>query len=367
MLKTAQNVDRAMKTFSDVGDNDTVFFNVRENPFQIYGLYNPETEPDFKRMPDNVALNVNEGVAALYLNTAGGRVRFSTDSPYVTIKANMPTMAKMSHFSLTGSCGFDLYVDTACGNTQFGGVFKPPFNSTNGFQSKIELGAKKSRYITINFPTYSNVKDLYIGIKKDSLLGEGLRYRIEKPVVYYGSSITQGGCASRPGNTYESIVSQRMNIDHVNLGFSGSGKGEKIMAGYIAKLDMSAFVMDYDHNSPSVEHLTETHYDFYKTIRNTNPTLPIIIMSKSDFSAGYPTNVSRRSVIFDTYRKAVSEGDKKVYFIDGESVFRGPYENVCTVDGTHPNDMGFALMADAVEYTLKKAFAEVENNTVYML
>ena len=76
MLKTAQNVDRAMKTFSDAGDNDTVFFNVRENPFRIYGLYKPETEPDFKRMPDNVALNANEGVAALYLNTAGGRVRF---------------------------------------------------------------------------------------------------------------------------------------------------------------------------------------------------------------------------------------------------------------------------------------------------
>jgi hypothetical protein len=223
------------------------------------------------------------------------------------------------------------------------------------------------RDLTLNFPLYNDVTSLVIALDEDAQVLPGDEYTHKKPVVYLGSSITQGGCASRPGNTYESIVSQRMNIDHVNLGFSGSGKGEKIMAGYIAKLDMSAFVMDYDHNSPSVEHLTETHYDFYKTIRNTNPTLPIIIMSKSDFSAGYPTNVSRRSVIFDTYRKAVLEGDKKVYFIDGESVFRGPYENVCTVDGTHPNDMGFALMADAVEYTLKKAFAEVENNTVYML
>ena len=158
-----------------------------------------------------------------------------------------------------------------------------------------------------------------------------------------------------------------MNINHINLGFSGSGKGEKTMAEYISSLDMSAFVMDYDHNSPSVEHLAETHYDFYKTIRNANPTLPIVIMSKSDFAAGYSTNVERRAVIFDTYTKAVAEGDKKVYFIDGESVFRGPYENVCTVDGTHPNDMGFALMADAVEYTLKKAFASIEDNTVYML
>ncbi len=358
MLKTAEHVDSAMKIDTEIGEKDIVFYDVRKPPFQIYGLYSPEAETDFKRMPDDVALNVNEGVAALYKNTAGGRVRFSTDSPYVAIHAEMPTMAKMSHFSLTGSCGFDIYVDEKNGDSHFKGVLKPPFHATGGFESKITFEQKKLRNITIYFPTYSNVKKLYIGLSDSSFLGKGLKYKSKNPVVYYGSSITQGGCSSRPGNTYQSIVTQRMNIDHINLGFSGSARGEQLMAEYISKLKMSAFVMDYDHNSPSAEHLSETHYRLYETVRKANKNIPIIIMSKSDFLADYQESVLRRMVVFDTYQRAISQGDEKVYFIDGESVFRGPYENICTVDGVHPTDMGFALMADAVENTLKKAFRE---------
>ncbi len=356
MLKTAEHVDKAMKIETEIGEDDVVFYDVRKEPFKIYGLYAPETESDFKRLPDEVALETNEGVAALYLNTAGGRVRFSTNSPYVAIHAEMPVMAKMSHFSLTGSCGFDLYIDEKNGDSHYAGVLKPPFHATNGFESKISFKTKKTRYFTLNFPTYSNVKNLYVGISKNSTLGKGRLYKTEAPVVYYGSSITQGGCCSRPGNTYESIVSQRLNINHINLGFSGSGRGEEIIAKYIASLEMSAFVMDYDHNSPSCEHLLETHYRLFKTVREKHKNIPIIIMSKSDILMNYEENLKRRNVILDTYRKALSEGDKNVYFIDGESVFRGPYENICTVDGAHPNDMGFALMADAVESTLKKAF-----------
>ena len=356
MFKTAEQVDNAMKIQAEIGEADVVFFDVRKPPFKIYGLYKPESEKDFKRLPDNVAQKVNEGVCALYLNTAGGRVRFATDSPYIAIHAEMPSMGKMPHFALTGSCGFDMYVNEESGDSHFAGVFRPPFDCKGGFESKLTFNGKKLRYITINFPTYSNVKNLYIGLSESAVISEGLKYKLEKPTVYFGSSITQGGCSSRPGNTYPSIVSERMNIDHVNLGFSGSGKGEQLIADYISNLEMSAFVMDYDHNSPSAKHLSQTHYNLYKTVRTAQQNLPIIIMSKSDFAKEYEESVLRRNVVFETYKKAILSGDKNVYFIDGESVFRGVYENICTVDGIHPNDMGFALMADAVESTLKKAF-----------
>jgi len=356
MSKTAEHVDSAMRIETKIGEKDVVFYDIRKSPFSIYGLYSPQSEDSFKRMPDEIGKNTNEGVEVLYTNTAGGRVRFSTDSPYIAIHAEMWGMAKMSHFVLTGSCGFDLYIDEENGDTHFAGVFRPPYNAENGFDSKIALKGKKLRYVTINFPTYSNVKNLYIGLSENAYLGEGRKYSYDKPVVYYGSSITQGGCSSRPGNTYQSIVTQRMNIDHINLGFSGSGRGEEIMAKYISELDMCAFVMDYDHNSPSAEHLEKTHYRLYKTVREKHPHIPIIIMSKSDFLTNYDCNVIRRNVVFETYQKAFSDGDRNVYFIDGESVFRGKYENICTVDGIHPTDMGFALMADAVEATLKKSF-----------
>ncbi len=355
--KAADEIDKAMRSDA-ISQNGVVFHDVRKPPFRIYGLYNPEAEKDFKRLPDDVARKTNSGVASLYLNTAGGRVRFCTNSATVSIKAEMPIMGKMSHFALSGSCGFDLYIDEKNGDTHFSRGFKPPFHSECGFEASATFDTKKKRYFTLNFPTYSNIRNLYIGLDEGAFLGEGKKYLPVAPIVYYGSSITQGGCASRPGNTYESIVSQRMNIDHINLGFSGSGRGEDAISDYIASLKMSAFVMDYDHNSPSPEHLEETHHKMYSKIRKANRNIPIIMMSKSDFNCGYFMNAKRRNVIYSSYMQALNDGDRNVYFIDGESVFRGPYENICTVDGNHPNDMGFALMADAVEATLKKAFRQ---------
>ena len=355
--KAADEIDRAMRSDGS-SENGVVFHDVRKPPFRIYGLYNPESEQDFKRLPDDVAKNTNSGVASLYLNTAGGRVRFCTNSKTICIKAEMPIMGKMSHFALSGSCGFDLYIDEKNGDTHFSRVFKPPFHAEGGFEASATFETKKKRYFTLNFPTYSNIRNLYIGLDEGAFLGDGKKYLPVAPIVYYGSSITQGGCASRPGNTYESIVSQRMNIDHINLGFSGSGRGEDAISDYIASLEMSAFVMDYDHNSPSPEHLAETHHKMYLKVRMANKNIPIIMMSKSDFNSGYCMNIKRRNVIYSSYMQAINEGDRNVFFIDGESVFRGPYENICTVDGNHPNDMGFALMADAVEATLKKAFRQ---------
>ena len=104
-----------------------------------------------------------------------------------------------------------------------------------------------------------------------------MKYRDMKPVLYYGSSITQGGCCSRPGNTYQAVVSRRLNIDFVNLGFSGNARGERAMAEYVAAQPMSAFAFDYDHNAPSVEHLKNTHYDFY-CIKRTTPLTQIVLL-----------------------------------------------------------------------------------------
>jgi lysophospholipase L1-like esterase len=121
---------------------------------------------------------------------------------------------------------------------------------------------------------------------------------------------------------------------------------------------MTAFVCDYDHNAPDAEHLEKTHYKMYEKIRAAHPDIPYIIISKPDFDSNYVTSIPRRNVIFDTYRRARDNGDLNVYYIDGAGIFRGPYEDSCTVDGTHPNDLGFALMADAIEAELKRAFTQ---------
>ena len=201
---------------------------------------------------------------------------------------------------------------------------------------------------TLNMPHFCEVKKLYIGLEKGSKLGKRKKYRNDKPVVFYGSSITHGAAAGRPGNTYENFISQKYNVDYVNLGFAGNAKGETNMAEYISGLEMCAFVCDYDHNAPNVQHLMDTHYPFYEIIRKTYPDIPYIMVSKPDFRKDPIMSAKRRAIIIESYNKAIVSGDKNVYFIDGETLFEGDFCESCTSDGTHPNDLGFYRMADKI-------------------
>ena len=111
---------------------------------------------------------------------------------------------------LCSSAGFDLYVDSPEDKvSRFYNVFKPYIGMDDGYTSEINFSSKKLRYLTVNFPSYSNVSALYIGICEGARLEHGLKYRNVLPIVYYGSSITQGACSSRPGNAFANIISRR--------------------------------------------------------------------------------------------------------------------------------------------------------------
>ncbi|MBP3706228.1 MAG: hypothetical protein J6J13_03135, partial [Clostridia bacterium] len=237
-------------------------------------------------------------------------------------------------------------------------TFIPPFDFTESYSSYIEFPDNSERNITINFPRYSCAKDVYIGIEKGAMVKPFNPYINDKKVVYYGSSITQGGCASRPGLCYQAYIARKTKTDFLNLGFSGSAKAEDEVRCYISSLKMDVFVYDYDHNAPDVEHLEKTHEQFFKAIREKHPQLPIIIISKPDIDitgerAG--VNPKRRDIIYKTYSNAINSGDENVYFIDGCSFFNGEEDRFsCTVDGVHPNDLGFSKMAKVIgEYVEK--------------
>lgn len=325
---------------------DMIYFSCTEKPFRLYGI--SAVKNGFERMPGDIAQKVNDGVKRLNTNTAGGRVRFMTDSEYISIRAKMTSIGKMPHFALTGSAGFDLYSDN-----NYIGTFVPPFNISDGYESKLMTGISGMHLITLDFPLYSSVSSLDIGLCAGAQLSAPADYRITRPVVYYGSSITQGGCASRPGNSYESIISRELDCDYINLGFSGSAHGEKAMAEYIAGLDMSAFVLDYDHNSPGVQHLESTHYPMYQTVRRQNPDVPVIMLSRPQ-SRLNDEEKRRRDVILKTYLKARGDGDSNVYFIDGGEILNIFGGDSGTVDNCHPNDLGFMCMAKAIGAVLKK-------------
>ena len=156
-----------------------------------------------------------------------------------------------------------------------------------------------------------------------------------------------------------------MDAPQINLGFSGSGRGEEAVAEAIASIPLSAFVMDYDHNAPSCEHLEATHEKFFRIIREKQPDLPIIIMSMCNIypefdNAAYAENLKRMEIIRKTCKNAVKAGDKHVYFIDGRTLFGKTDRTACTVDGCHPNDLGFYRMYETVLPTLLKALKNAE-------
>ncbi|MBR4890720.1 MAG: hypothetical protein IKU15_05475 [Clostridia bacterium] len=332
-------IDTNFKVETQINKKDINFYNVEESPFKVYGIFKENGK--YRRMPEGIAEKVSEGVHRLHTNTAGGRVKFVTDSPYIAINAKMDGLAKMPHFALTGSVGFDMYADDSYVNT-----FVPPFNVNDGYESLFEFDEKREREITINFPLYSNVNELFIGLSKSSVLKSANPYKNTKPIVYYGSSITQGACASRPGMSYEAVISRSFGYDYVNLGFSGNAKAEDEMIEYIKNLDMSVFVFDYDHNAPTIEHLKNTHEKMFKAIREKHPLLPVIIMSRPKHLLNDEEKV-RRNIIETTYRNAASTGDKNVYFIDGETLTE-LCKNAGTVDNCHPTDFGFISMARAM-------------------
>ncbi|MBO5269695.1 MAG: hypothetical protein J6B77_02840 [Clostridia bacterium] len=360
MAKSLEQLDENFAVPATIDGKDLMLYDVKKPPFEIYGLHDPTADGDFRRMPDDVAASVSEGVRILARHTSGGRVRFATDSPYVAIKAVMPSVGKPSNLSLPGQSGLDLYVDAPDGSASiFHRAFIPPYGMTNGYESLLPFYESGMHYVTIDFPLYNPLTALYIGVKAGSYLGKGAPYRDVAPIVYYGSSITQGGCASRAGNAYPNMVTRALGIDHRNFGFSGNAKGERAMAEYLASLEMSAFVCDYDHNAPT-DVLRATHRALYDTIREKHPTVPYVILSRPDpfrITTAFgdaEQSITRRHIILDTFHYARDKGDKNISFIDGESIFRGPFEGDCTVDGTHPNDLGFSRMAEAVTAVLHR-------------
>ncbi len=354
-MKSITEIDKNFKVETEIQRDGLVFFDPDQAPFKIYGVF--KEDGAYRRMPKAVAEQISEGVLGLHANAAGGRIRFITDSPYVVVKVKMGTW-KMAHFALTGSAGFDMFAEYN-GKHRYAGSFVPPFAFKSEYEAVKDFDLEYAedntceKIITLNMPLYSTVVSLYIGLKEGSVLKEAPNYSNEKPVVYYGSSITQGGCASKPGSCYQNILSRRFNQDYINLGFSGSAKAEDAMIDYIKGLDMSIFVYDYDHNAPNIEHLRATHSKMFKAIREAHPQLPILILPRPRFYLT-PDDRKRFEIIHNTYLEAKANGDENVYFLTGKELMALVEDNG-SVDGTHPTDSGFHSMAQAIG----KVFEEI--------
>lgn len=351
------------KNFSaqPVDENGFLFRKAQEAPFLLEGLgWYEANGRKLYRLPENLTeKEVNAGALGLSWHTAGVCVRFRSDSPEIMLRATTFDGCDMGHMTRAGSMGFDSYYRYRGSKYLYNKTIMPGPGQCE-LLAPIGVNPEKKMFEwIINFPLYGGVKSVEIGLKSGSRIAPPKPHKTEKPVLFYGSSITQGGCASRPGNVYTSMLCRAVDAEQINLGFSGSGKGEIAIARAIASLDLAAFVFDYDHNAPDAAHLAATHEPFFKEIRKAHPDLPVIFMSKCNFPYLAAKDIEihsfRRDIIRQTYQNAVDAGDKNVYFIDGEELFGKDLRDCCTVDGCHPNDFGFYRMYARVLPVLKQA------------
>jgi len=335
------------------------YYACTEAPIEICGLdvIDPENKR-FWRLTDEDSAKVSEAVRGRSKTACGGRIRFRTNAVSIKIKISVHTLGVDLCIPLPGSAGLDVYTGTGIGAMYRGYVCPLNYAEENKTQEKeIWLQPEKTVpqmvSVTLNLPRNEQLAGVEIGIPDDAQILAPIPFASSEKILYYGSSITEGGCASRPGNAYTAMVARWLDCDYQNLGFSGVARGEEAMAELVAKKDCTIFVMDYDHNAPDVMHLEATHEAFYKIVRTARPELPIIMMSKPDFDADPIGNARRRDVICRTYNNARMAGDENVYFLNGETFFGTMGRDACTIDNCHPTDMGFYRMAEQVYHVIQ--------------
>lgn len=330
-----------------------IFYDVRNEPFNLWGVTYNNKEGLYTRMPADIAESVSDSVAHFNKQTTGGRVSFETNSQSVCVKMSYPGFNdNLPELSLSGTVGVDMYIKGEKGY-EYTRTFVPKKEETSGFEIEHKFSDKKDRKIILYFPMHNYVSEFSVGIDDTAKVQSFVPYEKAAPILYYGSSITQGLCCSRTGNTYPSILSRYIDYDYINLGFSGSAKAEKEMVEYLSSIRTSLFVCDYDHNS-SLEDLEYTHLRLYETFRKVQPKTPILFMTRPDYERDPENVIIRRNIIKEHYLNGRKNGDTNLYFLDGTSFYGDSYRHEKTVDGIHPNDAGFLAMANVIELKVRE-------------
>jgi lysophospholipase L1-like esterase len=327
---------------------------------EINGLpWFKENGGSLSRLPIRSKESFRKPVWSLAQCPSGGRIRFRTDSLTLAIRIEYSSAPNMANMQAFGQTGVDAYVDGAYmvsaiadKDAKPGKVYEPIlFDFSN--RPRVE------REITLYLPLYKPAKVLGIGIDKNAKLSTAKPFAVAKPVTFYGTSITQGGCASRPGMSYQAILGRELNLDFVNLGFSGNGLGEPELARAVSEIDSSCYVLDFGANHRTFDAMREVYAPFLDTIRHNHPSTPIVVMTplytsreKRSQSLGLDW-IARRKFIEQVVRERQKAGDKKLFVVDGATLL-GSAPDDGLVDGGHPNDLGFYRMAENLAPTFKK-------------
>lgn len=303
----------------------------------------------FRRFPDRVVGALREPVQQLSYCPASIFLAFRTNSTEVSVRIANSDSTVMNHMPLTGSAGVELYLRD--GPNWVPVATAVPSCENNVFERRLlkELTPRYREY-RLYLPLYKRLLELSLGFSPEADVQPLPMEPASKPIVFYGTSITQGGCANTAGSDFVSSVGRLLDNDTINFGFSGNGRGEAEVAELIGEIDAELFVLNYSSNT-EVEELKRTLPEFLKILRHKHPYTPIVLQGCLSFNSVRldPTvrhkNDCRRDTLIRFYLQAKDAGDAHLYFIDGQGLIPAGLTGTF-VDGVHPTSSGFAMMAE---------------------
>jgi lysophospholipase L1-like esterase len=352
-----EKLDKAMRA-GTAGTAEMVWHCPKTAPLELAGFAWLKTDGAYRRLPLKPADKLPEAVDSLANSTAGGQIRFQTDSRRLSVRVKLLGLAGMNHMPATGQCGFDCYIGPP-GQQRYCNTTKYDHKLISYECLLFELPESELRNITLYFPLYQGVEEVSVGLDAGSKIASPPPFRLKQPVIVYGTSITQGGCAARPGMAFTNILSRRLNAEFINLGFSGNGRGEPELARTIAGIaDPACLVLDYEANA-GTDGLRKTLGEFIRILRAAHPKTPILVIGRPRFAnenfkpAELQGRLERRDFQKQTVADLRKAGDALIWFEDYVSSLPAAYDEG-TVDGVHPTDLGFQLIADGLEPILKR-------------
>lgn len=353
-----------------MGFNDKNMFEVIEKNFADMDVYNPQngevevlglmgfyadnTYERFSKTDMQSLKNVNEGVTINAQFSSGGQLHFKTNSKKISVYVKLLNSPNMDNLSALAQCGVDLYYFNEKSDKYiFCGVSRFSTERSEYCTTLAEFDESLMRDFIINLPLYCGLTQILVGVDKHSQFAKSNKFCKYKRIIFYGTSIMQGASASRPGLCFFNAISRALRRECFNFGFSGNGLGEKEVIDSINKIEnLSAFVIDYQANAGIFGTLKSTLARIISDVRAKYGNIPIVVASatlyeKNSFNKKFISEYDDcRDFQKQTVQSLNDSGDKNIYYVDGAKLFAcDEYE--CTIDGTHPNDLGFFFMQQA--------------------
>jgi hypothetical protein len=344
---------------ADAVDDKIAWFDAQQIGVEGKGFR--DTKAPFDRLPARAEKLVRGSVWGLSRQSAGLCVRFETDATELHAKWSLTSARlEMNHMPATGVSGLDLYVKMETGQWRWLAVGRPTAQS-NSVRLVGGIPAGRREYI-VYFPLYNGVTAVSIGIAKTAKLWKpNARTSGLKPIVFYGTSITQGGCASRPGMVHTAILGRWLDAPVINLGFSGNGRMENEVASLMGEIDASVYVLDCLPNISANDVKSRTE-PVIKILRAAHPETPIVLVEDREYTDSFlikskaERNRTSRVELKAVYDKLKAAGVKQLYYIEGKHLLGDDGEG--TVDSSHPTDLGFVRQSEAFRKVLKPILDE---------